>query len=291
MLDARVFDEDAEAVNVTGDLFEDEENGEASLAEENTLRTEADYKNRAAAVYGEYSTQFKKRFKWLPSELFIKSLAKDLLEDARALLAILDKCGEWSADRDAKLAALVNLLTKTHAQDKILVFTQFADTARYLGAQLKSLKLKAVATVTGDSPDPTELARRFSPVNNNRHDQIAPEDELRALIATDVLSEGHQTAGGRRMVRFADAQSVDVRLLHPEERLSGWRSRLFAQPDADLAGAQRQGQIPLLLPPFPAPALSRRSGSAIPQRRTRRAARQGPLPQRRPLRRSPVGER
>jgi superfamily II DNA helicase RecQ len=108
----------------------------------------------------------------------------------RALLAILDKCGEWDADRDAKLAALVNLLTKKHAEDKVLVFTQFADTARYLGGRLKSRKLKNAATVTGDSPDPTELARRFSPVSNNRRDQITPEDELRVLVATDVLSEG-----------------------------------------------------------------------------------------------------
>ncbi len=190
MLDARVFDEDAEAANVTGDLFDDDENGEAQVVEEHALRTEADYKNRAAAVYAEYSTKFKKRFKWLPSWLFVKSLAKDLLEDARALLAILDKCGEWDANRDAKLAALVDLLAKKHAQDKVLVFTQFADTARYLGAQIEARGLKAVATVTGGAPDPTELARRFSPVSNDKRDQIAPEDELRVLVATDVLSEG-----------------------------------------------------------------------------------------------------
>jgi len=44
--------------------------------------------------------------------------------------------------------------------------------------------------VSGDSADPTALAWRFSPVSNNKRDQISAEDELRVLIATDVLSEG-----------------------------------------------------------------------------------------------------
>ncbi|MGH9849337.1 MAG: helicase-related protein [Blastocatellia bacterium] len=218
MLDARIFDEDAEAASVTGDLFDDDENGEAQVAEENSLRTEADYERRAAAVYADYSTKFKKRFKWLPSELFIKSLAKDLLEDARALLVILEKCGEWSAGRDAKLAALFNLLTRKHAQDKVLVFTQFADTARYLGAQLKARKLKDAATVTGDSPDPTELARRFSPASNNRRDQINPEDELRVLIATDVLSEGQNLQDCAIIINF-DLPWAIIRLIQRAGRV------------------------------------------------------------------------
>ncbi|MBA7690780.1 ATP-dependent RNA helicase DbpA [subsurface metagenome] len=44
--------------------------------------------------------------------------------------------------------------------------------------------------VTGDSPDPTGMAWRFSPISNKKQDQIESSDELRVLIATDVLSEG-----------------------------------------------------------------------------------------------------
>ncbi len=218
MLDARIFDEDAEAANVTGDLFDDDENGETQVVQENALRTEADYEHRAAAVYAEYATQYKKRFKWLRPGLFIKSLAKDLLDDARALLALLDKCGEWSTDRDAKLVALVNLLTKKHAPDKVLVFTQFADTARYLGAQLKMRGLKQAATVTGDSPDPTELAYRFSPVSNNKREQINPEDELRVLVATDVLSEGQNLQDCAVIVNY-DLPWAIIRLIQRAGRV------------------------------------------------------------------------
>jgi superfamily II DNA/RNA helicase len=75
----------------------------------------------------------------------------------------------------------------------VLVFTQFADTVHYLTEQLQARGLTAFAGVTGDSPDPTALAWRFSPESNRKTDnsrRIAPQDELRVLNATDALSEG-----------------------------------------------------------------------------------------------------
>jgi hypothetical protein len=47
-----------------------------------------------------------------------------------------------------------------------------------------------LAGVTGESEDPTRLAWRFSPVSNEKWESISPDDELRVLITTDVLSEG-----------------------------------------------------------------------------------------------------
>ena len=72
----------------------------------------------------------------------------------------------------------------------MLVFSQFADTVRYLEEQLEGRGVTAMAGVTGDSADPTGLAQRFSPVSNEKGDVISPGQELRILIATDVLSEG-----------------------------------------------------------------------------------------------------
>ena len=72
----------------------------------------------------------------------------------------------------------------------MLVFSQFADTVSYLKEQLDAKGMKSVAGVTGNSADPTRLAHRFSPVSNEARNTIAEEDELRVLVATDVLSEG-----------------------------------------------------------------------------------------------------
>jgi hypothetical protein len=46
--------------------------------------------------------------------------------------------GIWNPDRDAKFAARYELLTQRHPDEKVLVFTQFADTVRYLTEQLKA---------------------------------------------------------------------------------------------------------------------------------------------------------
>ncbi|TRZ89774.1 MAG: NgoFVII family restriction endonuclease [Methanosarcinales archaeon] len=191
LLDTRTYDADVDTVSPQTGLFDDDDNHEESTVEEKTtLRTEEDFTHRAAGIYAEYARQYRRRFKWLRPGLFVKALGRDLYADARALLNVLRLCGEWDAGKDAKLNALLNLLTEKHPDEKVIVFTQFADTVRYLEAQVKAHSLPKLAGVTGDSPDPTSLAWRFSPVSNNKRDQIRPEDELRVLIATDVLSEG-----------------------------------------------------------------------------------------------------
>jgi superfamily II DNA or RNA helicase len=187
-LDTRVTDEDDGAS--TGSLFDDDDGGAENGSDTSALRNEEDFKRRAAEVYGQYSTLYKRRFKWLRPGLFVKSLASDLSNDSAALLAVLRQCGEWDANKDAKLAALLRLLGKQHPEQKVLVFTQFADTVRYLETELRARGVAKLAGVTGDSSDPTAAAWRFSPESNKRGGSILPSDEFRVLIATDVLSEG-----------------------------------------------------------------------------------------------------
>jgi len=191
-LDERLFDDDVDAVAGTTDLFDDDDNQDAATptTAPTPLRTEQDIKRRAAEVYDEYRKHYARRFRWLRASLFDAELAKDLKSDAQSLINLLDKAGVWDADRDAKLMALVALLTKKHAGEKVLIFTQYADTVQYLVAELKRRGVTAIAGVTGNASDPTALAWRFSPVSNHKREQVAPADELRILVATDVLSEG-----------------------------------------------------------------------------------------------------
>lgn len=198
MLDTRFEDQDADAIDYsTLDLFDDGAGEDGDETDDTTaaptpasLRTEAAFKKHATAVYDLYATRYKRRFRWIRPDLFKKSLVKHLRADARALLSILQLFGEWDVNQDAKLNGLHQLLTKTHPQDKVLVFSQFADTVHYLEQQLQARGVDRLAGVTGGSSDPTGMAWRFSPVSNNKRKQISPEDELRALVSTDVLSEG-----------------------------------------------------------------------------------------------------
>jgi superfamily II DNA or RNA helicase len=192
LLDSRLWDEDVDATSVVTGLFNEENDHEDADAQENNyaLEIEDDYKTHAEKIYTIYSTDYISRFKWLRPGFFSKGLAKDLADDAHSFLSILRDCGPWDSKQDAKLKALFELIDNKHPNEKILIFSQFADTVRYLEAQLSLKQVSKLSGVTGDAKNPTALAWRFSPVSSEKKKYFSPEDELRVLIATDVLSEG-----------------------------------------------------------------------------------------------------
>jgi len=223
LLDPRCTDEDAEIVQ--SNLLQDEDETETPETPPDTgeqadllTQTEAEYKKLAAKVYDSYAKQYRRRFKWLRSNLFAPKLKADLQSDARALLGVRQRCGNWNSNRDTKLIALLELLTKTHSDKKVLIFTQFADTVRYLTTQFKARGITALAGVTGDSDDPTALAWKFSPTSNEKRDKVPPENEIRVLIATDVLSEGQNLQDAAIVVNY-DLPWAIIRLIQRAGRV------------------------------------------------------------------------
>ncbi len=191
MLDTRLSDEDTDDPNLLTANTDDEDTEMIDSEDiQDTIYTHEHYQERAALFYSLYLTKHKKRFKWIRSNLFIPILKQRLTEDATALIQVLQQYGDWDETRDAKLNALEDLITQTHPDTKVLVFTQFADTVHYLKDVLEERGVTQLAAATGGSANPTQLATRFSPISNNRKGTIRPEDELRVLISTDVLSEG-----------------------------------------------------------------------------------------------------
>src|SRR5207249_2764034 len=85
MLDSRLSDDEGEG-SIENEDEENDNNAGSNVTA--PLRTDADYKNRAADVYGEYAGRFKRRFKWLRPSLFVKELAKGLRSDVQGLLNI-----------------------------------------------------------------------------------------------------------------------------------------------------------------------------------------------------------
>ena len=72
--------------------------------------------DEAAEIYRLYTTKYGGRFRWIRPDLLCPSLCKDLTGDAHALLKILQQYGIWDAEKDAKLNALEDLLTRSHTQ-------------------------------------------------------------------------------------------------------------------------------------------------------------------------------
>jgi SNF2 family DNA or RNA helicase len=135
---------------------------------------------------------------------------QDLVEDRNRLATLVAAAREITAERDAKLAALRDVIANKHRNPingdnrKVIVFTAFADTARYLYEQLApwakaTLKLES-ALVTGTGSNQTTLPRlrrdlasiltALAPRSKERPEELAAEGDLDLLIATDCISEG-----------------------------------------------------------------------------------------------------
>lgn len=134
---------------------------------------------------------------------------QDLIEDRNRLANLLAAAREVHAARDAKLAALREMIEHkcrnpiNPGNRKVLVFTAFADTARYLYDQLapamKTLDVDS-ALVTGSGRNQTtrvglrkdlgSILSAFSPRSKERPVEYASEGEIDLLICTDCISEG-----------------------------------------------------------------------------------------------------
>lgn len=201
------------------DFLEDEDIDNENM-EENHLHLildEEKYLLQASKVYEAFSGDaFKKKFDWIRSELFSDALLSNLIDDSRDIIKILKLAKNWTPDEDRQLNALHDLITKTHPKEKILIFTQFSDTAGYLYRRLESRGLNKIEFVTGESDNPTLLAQRFSPKSNSK--EINSENEIRVLITTDVLSEGQNLQDAHIVLNY-DLPWAIIRLIQRAGRV------------------------------------------------------------------------
>ncbi len=196
-------------------LFANENDGDTSTKKTFSLET---FKMKAAASYELLRREHSEVFDWLRANLFTDDLAKHLRGDAENLFSILQLAGEWQPEKDNKLAELQELITKKHPNEKVLIFSQFADTVDYVAKQLQRREVKSMAGVTGDADNPTRFAHRFSPESNRVRDHISLSDELRILIATDVLSEGQNLQDAAIVVNY-DLPWAIIRLIQRAGRV------------------------------------------------------------------------
>ena len=105
------------------------------------------------------------------------------------------------ADADKKLAKLKELLGGELRGKKVLLFTYYKDTARYLYRELgeergarwrKSIGEPAIRRMDSgaSTKDRGKLIQAFSPRSNGKPELVGTPDEVDVMISTDVLSEG-----------------------------------------------------------------------------------------------------
>lgn len=135
---------------------------------------------------------------------------QDLTEDRNRLATLYSAAHQVGAARDAKLESLRKVIEEkirnplNPGNRKIIVFTAFADTAKYLFEELAPWVLSKLelhsALVTGGGRNQTTLPglhkdlasilTAFSPRSKERPEDLAAEGDIDLLIATDCISEG-----------------------------------------------------------------------------------------------------
>ena len=161
-----------------------------------------------------------------PDNHDLDSLFNDVVDDMNFLTGLLSRiyrrfysdhlASEPDTQKDDKLQQLLNLLKK-HPDEKVLIFTEFCDTARYLYTQLRNSGFGQLAQIDSRRKvNREDIIVRFSPCYNEQNLQaVAP---VQTLITTDVLAEGLNLQDASIIINY-DLHWNPVRLMQRIGRL------------------------------------------------------------------------
>ncbi len=215
--DENTFPEDYLDDADINDIFEHDNDEEERASGDDLIQIPNDmkvYMKKAEEYYN--SLVGKNNVQWIDSKYFKRTLKQKLNKDCETLIKMFNLCGDWNPKTDQKLEELENLINKTHKGEKVIIFTQYSDTANYVYHQLKKRGLTQIDKATGSSQNPTAIVDRFSPISNKA--DVSKENELRVLIATDVLSEGQNLQDAHVIVNY-DLPWAIIRLIQRAGRV------------------------------------------------------------------------
>lgn len=157
----------------------------------------------------------------------VAALKDDIQKDQQILGVLIEICRALE-DTDDKLEAFGDLLTKIISEQKagkkVLVFSYYADTIKYLKEKLPSMistpsfGLKS-AFVSGETKSQIEdIVHRFSPISKTGK-ELDEDQQIDYLFATDVLSEGQNLQDCGTLINF-DLHWNPVRMIQRNGRIN-----------------------------------------------------------------------
>lgn len=190
-------------------------------------------------------------------EYDVPEILSEVFLDLDQITQFLELTSRFTPAQDDKLKKLTRLLrSKDLADRKVLVFTEFADTARYVALNLREAGIDGVEQIDGGSTaNRADVIRRFAPYYNaSSSAELAANGgkEIRVLVSTDVLSEGLNLQDASRLVNY-DIHWNPVRLMQRIGRVDRRmnpevESRMVAD-HPELAGEREQVLFWNFLPP------------------------------------------
>jgi superfamily II DNA or RNA helicase len=148
------------------------------------------------------------------SDFRANALRADIEQDVRILEEMLALVEPITPEQDAKLQRLQEWLAKpAFQQGKVLIFTQYADTAQYLYDNLDPDHSRPdVEVIYSREKSKAEIVGRFAPRANPQHRPPEGVPEIDTLVATDVLSEGLNLQDSDKVINY-DLHWNPVRLI------------------------------------------------------------------------------
>src|SRR5271157_988237 len=151
-------------------------------------------------------------------EYKVDEIIAETIDDLHTLADFLNELKKFKPAHDDKLKALLNLLKSDPIlrKHKVLIFSEYMATARYLKKQLEAAGIDDVDEVdSGSKRDRGEIIRQFSPYYNGSSGAALKAEglsETRILVSTDVLSEGLNLQDATRLINY-DLHWNPVRLM------------------------------------------------------------------------------
>lgn len=151
-------------------------------------------------------------------EYRVEEILAETFLDLDQIADFLEELKKFKPAHDDKVKALIKLLKSDPVlkKHKVLIFTEYMATARYLYKQLKEAGIKDLDEVDSSvQRDRGEILRQFAPYYNGSSSAGLKGEglpETRILIATDVLSEGLNLQDATRMINY-DIHWNPVRLM------------------------------------------------------------------------------
>ena len=206
------FQEDGDV----NEIFGISETDPSSAGDKLTIPTDLNFYMKKAAEYYDLISS-KSNVSWLDSKFFSQTLRDKLTSDCQVLIQMIQLCGPWEPNNDEKINELEKILNGDHKNDKVLVFTQYSDTAQYIYHELKRRGMTQIDVCSGNTQNPTYIVYKFSPKSNDI-DDMPESEQTRVLIATDVLSEGQNLQDAHVIMNF-DLPWAIIRLIQRAGRV------------------------------------------------------------------------
>jgi len=131
-------------------------------------------------------------------KFYEKRLREELESDIKIFQEMYDLVKDIKPEDDEKLQKLIEILKEEVPGKKIIIFSSFESTVKYIYENLKNI-FSRVDYIAGGEKFLTKI-KRFAPKANKV--KVSPDEEIQILVSTEVLSEGLNLQDGQVVINY-----------------------------------------------------------------------------------------